>query len=165
MPKSEISQTSMIGKKVPSLELLVTGGQNISLRILKGQYFVLYFYPKDKTPGCTLEGQDFTRLKTKFNKLGTRIFGASKDSIKSHEAFCKTCDISIDLIEDTNEELCKSFGVIQIKNLYGRKYFGIERSTFIVDENGFVVAEWRKVKVKGHAENVLEQLKKLKKQN
>ena len=153
---------SLIGSLAPDVECEVTGEQKINLQNLKGSIVVLYFYPKDKTPGCTLEGQEFTRLKAKFKKLGAQIFGVSADSLKSHESFQKTCGLKIDLIADSDQKLCKAFNVIQMKSLYGRQYLGIERSSFVIDQKSVIRAEWRKLKVAGHAESVLDFVKNLK---
>lgn len=158
--------TKKAPKKVPSkpisapaISLAATGDKNVDLSKLKGKYVVLYFYPKDSTPGCTTEGQDFTRLHSQFKSLGAEVFGVSRDSMKSHENFKAKQAYSIDLISDPDEKLCKAFDVIKLKNLYGRKFMGIERSTFVLDKKGKVIQEWRKVKVPGHAEEVLEFLK------
>ncbi len=152
---------SMIGRVVPALKRVATGEQIINLRELKPKIIVLYFYPRDKTPGCTLEGQEFTRLKAQFKKYGAIILGVSGDSLKSHESFQEACGIGVDLIEDSDQKLCKAFDVIQMKNLYGKKYLGIERSTFVIDQNSIIQAEWRKLKVPGHAEAVLDFVKSL----
>jgi thioredoxin-dependent peroxiredoxin len=152
-----------IGKKVPSFSIPATGDQTIKLSDLKGKNFVLYFYPKDSTPGCTLEGQDFRDNIRKFSSRNTRIFGVSKDSLASHEKFREKQKFSFDLISDEDEKLCKLFDVIKEKNMYGKKFMGIERSTFLIDEKGILRNEWRKVKVKGHVEEVLEAVKNLKK--
>ncbi len=151
----------VIGKKVLSLVLPVTGGKKINLQDCKGQSVVLYFYPKDDTPGCTKEGQDFTSFYSKIQKLNTKVFGVSKDSINSHEKFKSKYKYKFDLISDEEEKLCKFFDVIKEKNMYGRKFLGIDRSTFIIDEKGFIIKEWRKVKVDGHAQEVLDYLKTL----
>ncbi len=151
----------MIGKKAPAIELPATNDQKINLQKLKGSKVVLYFYPKDKTPGCTLEGQDFSKLKSQFKKQGAVVFGVSRDSVKMHESFKDSCGLSVELIEDKDEKLCRAFDVIQMKSLYGKKYEGIERSTFVIDEKGVIQAEWRKVKVKGHADIVLEYVSRL----
>lgn len=153
--KSGSKARSMIGLKAPSLALSATSDQVVNLSLMKKQIVVLYFYPKDKTPGCTLEGQDFTRLRKKFEKNGAHVFGVSSDSLRSHESFRKSCQISIDLIGDADQKLAKAFDVIQMKSLYGKNYLGIERSTFVIDQKSVVRAEWRKVKVLGHAEEVL----------
>jgi peroxiredoxin Q/BCP len=144
------------GDRAPSFRLPATSGRDVSSAALKGQAFVLYFYPKDNTPGCTLEGQDFKRLEKKFAKLGCTILGVSRDSLAAHEKFKEKCGFPFELISDEAGELCKCYDVIQEKSLYGRKFIGIERSTFFVDAKGVVRGEWRKVKVNGHAEAVLE---------
>lgn len=134
----------------------------IRLSDFKGKNIVLYFYPKDSTPGCTLEGQDFRDNKSKFSARNTVILGVSRDSIKSHENFKSKQSFSFDLLSDPDEKLCKQFDVIKEKNMYGKKVIGIERSTFLIDEDGILVKEWRKVKVKEHVGEVLEEIKKLK---
>jgi len=151
-----------IGNKVTDIKLAATGAQVIRLSDFKGKNIVLYFYPKDSTPGCTLEGQDFRDNKRKFSARNTVILGVSRDSIKSHENFKSKQFFSFDLLSDPDEKLCKQFDVIKEKNMYGKKVIGIERSTFLIDENGILVKEWRKVKVKGHVGEVLEEIKKLK---
>ncbi len=151
-----------IGNKVTDIKLAATGAQVIRLSDFKGKNIVLYFYPKDSTPGCTLEGQDFRDNKSKFSARNTVILGVSRDSIKSHENFKSKQSFSFDLLSDPDEKLCKQFDVIKEKNMYGKKVIGIERSTFLIDEDGILVKEWRKVKVKGHVGEVLEEIKKLK---
>ena len=121
----------------------------------KGQKIVIYFYPRDNTPGCTSEGEDFRDNYKKFKKKNTQIFGVSKDTIKSHESFKDKFKFPFDLISDSEEKICKIFDVIKEKSMYGKKYMGIERSTFLIDSKGNLVKEWRKVKVKGHVEEVL----------
>ena len=116
---------------------------------------LLYFYPKDDTPGCTLEGHDFTRLKNQFSELNTVVFGISRDSVKSHQKFIEKCGFKIDLLADTDEKLCQMFDVIKEKNMYGKTVLGIERSTFIINEKQELMAEFRKVKADGHAEEIL----------
>lgn len=138
-----------------------TSGEKIRLKDLRGQNVVLYFYPKDSTPGCTLEGQDFRDLHSKFRRQKTVILGVSRDSIASHEKFKAKQKFPFELISDPDEKLCKKFDVIQEKTLYGRKFMGVERSTFLIDANGRLRGEWRKVKVKGHAAEVLEAVKEL----
>lgn len=133
-----------------------TGGKNISLQDFKGSRVVVYFYPKDNTPGCTTEGQDFKRLKNEFAAKNTVVVGVSKDSLKSHENFKGKFGFPFDLIVDEDESFCRAFDVIKLKKLYGREFMGIERSTFLIDEDGLILKEWRKVKVDGHAEEVLE---------
>ena len=138
-----------------------TRDKTIRLKDLRGQNVVLYFYPKDSTPGCTTEGRDFAQLHTKFRRQKTIILGVSRDSIASHEKFREKQGFPFDLISDPDEELCKAFDVIHEKTLYGRKFMGVVRSTFLIDGNGKLRKEWRKVKVKGHAEEVLEAIKAL----
>jgi peroxiredoxin Q/BCP len=138
-----------------------TSGNTISLKELRGKNVVLYFYPKDDTPGCTIEGNDFTALHNKFKRAGTVIFGISADSIASHEKFKVKQGFTFDLISDPEQKLCNKFDVIREKNLYGRKFMGIVRSTFLIDSDGKLRREWRKVKVEGHAEEVLEAVKAL----
>lgn len=150
-----------IGKKVPDFTLPATGEKTITLSELKGTRVVLYFYPKDSTPGCTTESQGFRDEYLKFRRRNTTILGVSRDSLRSHENFRAKHGFQFDLISDPDEDLCKLFDVIKEKNMYGRKVLGIERSTFLIDEEGVLVKEWRKVKVKGHVEEVLEAAKEL----
>ncbi len=150
-----------IGKKVPQFSLPATGNQTIKLSELKDKNIVIYFYPKDSTPGCTLEGQDFRDNIRKFSSRNTRILGVSRDSLSSHEKFKDKQKFNFDLISDEDEKLCSIFDVIKEKNMYGKKHMGIERSTFLIDEKGILRNEWRKVKVKGHVEEVLEAVKNL----
>ncbi len=138
-----------------------TGDKKIRLKDLRGSNVVIYFYPKDATPGCTLEGQDFRDLHGRFKRQKTVILGVSRDSIASHEKFRDKQNFPFDLLSDPDEKLCKQFDVIKEKNMYGRKVMGIERSTFLIDADGKLRGEWRKVKVKGHAEEVLEAAKEL----
>lgn len=147
--------TVSIGKKVPNFELPATGDQNIKLSELKGKKVVIYFYPKDSTPGCTTEGQDFRDNHNKFKRAKTVILGVSRDSIKSHENFKAKQEFPFELLSDKEETLCSLFDVIKEKNMYGKKVMGIERSTFLIDEKGVLRNEWRKVKVAGHVEEVL----------
>ena len=148
-----------VGKKVPDFNLPATGGKDVKLSKLKGKSVVLYFYPKDDTPGCTLEGQDFRDLYAKFTRRNAVILGVSRDSLKSHDRFCGKFGFQFDLLSDEDEKVCTLFGVMKEKNMYGKKVWGIERSTFLVDERGVLAREWRKVQVKGHAAEVLEALK------
>ncbi len=149
------------GKKVPDFTVPATGEKTITLSELKGTRVVLYFYPKDSTPGCTTESQGFRDDYLKFRRRNTIILGVSRDSLRSHENFRAKHGFQFDLISDSEEALCKLFDVIKEKNMYGRKVLGIERSTFLIDEEGVLVREWRKVKVKGHVEEVLEAVKEL----
>ncbi|TNF35160.1 MAG: peroxiredoxin [Gammaproteobacteria bacterium] len=144
-----------IGKKVPNFTLPATGEQTISLKDLQGSNVVLYFYPKDSTPGCTREGQDFRDHHSKFKRASTVILGVSRDSIKSHENFKAKQNFPFELLSDADETLCSLFDVIKMKNMYGKQVRGIERSTFLIDSKGVLRQEWRKVKVDGHAEEVL----------
>ncbi len=138
-----------------------TRNKKIRLKDLRGQNVVLYFYPKDSTPGCTTEGRDFSALHAKFRRQKTVVFGVSRDSLASHEKFRDKQGFKFDLISDPDEKLCKKFDVIHEKTLYGRKFMGVVRSTFLIDSSGKLREEWRKVKVKGHAEEVLEAVKAL----
>lgn len=150
-----------VGKPVPDLALPATGDQTIRLSDLKGHNVVLYFYPKDNTPGCTLEGQDFRNLHAKFNRANTVVLGVSRDSVKSHEGFKSKQEYPFELLSDEDEKACKLFDVIKLKNMYGKEVMGIERSTFLIDAAGVLRREWRKVKVEGHAAEVLEAAKAL----
>lgn len=145
-----------IGKKVPAFKLPATGGRKLGLADFKGKKLVLYFYPKDDTPGCTTEGQGFRDHYKAFQKAGAEIVGVSRDSVASHEKFKAKYGFPFDLVADEDETLCGIFDVMKEKNMYGRKYLGVERSTFLIDEKGVLRAEWRKVKVPGHVEAVLE---------
>jgi len=150
-----------IGKKVPEFELPATSNTTVSMKSLKGRNAVIYFYPKDSTPGCTTEGQDFRDRIAEFDKANTAILGVSRDGLKSHENFKSKQAFPFELISDKDEILCGIFDVIKEKNMYGRKVMGIERSTFLIDAKGVLRQEWRKVKVKGHAEEVLEAAKEI----
>ncbi len=150
-----------LGKPVPDFTLPATGGKDISLSDFRGKNVVIYFYPKDSTPGCTTEGQDFRDSIKTFQRRKTVILGISRDSIKSHENFKAKQDFPFDLLSDAEEQACRLFDVIKEKNMYGRKVMGIERSTFLIDAEGILRREWRKVAVKGHVEEVLEAVKAL----
>jgi peroxiredoxin Q/BCP len=148
------------GKLVPKkLPLSLSSGKAATLADYAGQWLVVYFYPKDSTPGCTTEGIDFNALLPKFKKLGASVLGVSRDSLKSHQNFCAKQGFRFDLVSDVDEALCQAFGVIKEKQLYGRKYIGIERSTFLVDPEGRIAQAWRGVRVPGHAQAVLDALK------
>ncbi len=151
----------MLGTKVARFTAAATGGAAFDLSSHMGHPVVLYFYPKDNTPGCTQEGADFRDLHGKFAKLGAVVAGISRDSIKAHEAFKAKMGFPFDLISDADEKLCAQFGVIKMKNMYGKKVRGIERSTFLIDGKGILVREWRGLKVAGHAAEVLEAVKAL----
>ena len=150
-----------IGKKVAKFSLPATGERTLSLQDFLGTHLVLYFYPKDNTPGCTSEAQAFRDAHAQFRKAGAAIVGVSRDSVKSHENFKALQELPFPLLSDTDESLCRQFDVIREKSLYGRKFLGIERSTFLIDKHGVLRAEWRKVKVKGHAEEVLQAVRAL----
>jgi len=148
-----------VGKAVPDFELPATGDKTIKLSGLKGKNVVLYFYPKDSTPGCTKEGQDFRDNTAKLKRRNTVVLGVSRDSIKSHENFKEKQCFPFDLLSDRDEKLCKLFDVIKQKNMYGKQVMGIERSTFLIDSKGVLKKEWRGVKVDGHVDEVLEAIK------
>lgn len=158
---SEITMSIKIGNSIPNLTVATTLNQALKLRSLKGKNLVLYFYPKDNTPGCITEGQNFRDAYKDFEKANTEILGVSRESIRSHQNFINKQSFPFDLISDPEEELCKAMDVIKEKNMYGKKYMGIERSTFIFDSNGKLKHEIRKVKVKGHADEVLELIRAL----
>lgn len=147
-----------VGETVPDFELPGTSGAQFSLQHYRGKKVVLYFYPKDSTPGCTIEGNDFSRMHQQFLDKNTHVFGISRDSLKSHENFKCNQNFQFELLSDAGEKACKIFDVIQEKNMYGNITMGIERSTFVIDENGKLAKEWRKVKVEGHADEVLQSL-------
>lgn len=146
-------------RQAPDFKCPATGDQTIHLKSLRGKKVVIYFYPKDSTPGCTTEGQDFRDLHAKFKRQSAVILGVSRDSLASHEKFKAQQKFPFELLSDPDEVLCRKFDVIKEKTLYGRKFMGIERSTFLIDERGKLREEWRKVKVKGHAAEVLEAVK------
>jgi peroxiredoxin Q/BCP len=150
-----------VGKKVPDFSLPATGDKTVRLKDLRGKNVVVYFYPKDSTPGCTTEGRDFSDNHRKFARANTVILGISRDSLKSHENFKAKQEFPFDLLSDTDEKVCKLFDVIKEKNMYGRKVIGIERSTFLIDKEGRLNREWRKVRVKGHVDEVLDAAKAL----
>lgn len=147
-----------LGKTVLSLPLALSGGSTARLADFSGRWLVLYFYPKDSTPGCTTEGNDFNALLPRFRKLGADILGVSRDSLKSHQNFCGKQGFAFELVSDADEPLCRAFDVIKPKKLYGRDYVGVERSTFLIDPHGRIVQAWRGVKVPGHAQAVLDAL-------
>jgi len=148
------------GDPVPKkLKLALSSGETATLGDYAGGWLVLYFYPKDSTPGCTTEGIEFNALLPKFKKLGATVLGVSRDSLKSHQNFCAKQGFDFDLVSDPDETLCQAFDVIREKNMYGRKVIGIERSTFLIDPKGRIQESWRKVKVAGHAQAVHDALK------
>jgi peroxiredoxin Q/BCP len=146
---------------VPDFSLPSTAGSDFSLRAARGRPLVLYFYPRDNTPGCTLEGQDFQRLLPAFRRLGVRVCGVSRDSLAAHAKFCAKFAFDFELLADEDGSVCRQFDVIHAKNMYGRKVLGIVRSTFLIDAAGRLRQQWRKVKVDGHAAEVLEAAKAL----
>ena len=150
-----------VGKKVPDFALPATGGETVRLSELRGAPVVLYFYPRDDTPGCTLEGQDFRDQARALRALKATVLGVSRDTLASHEKFKAKHELNFSLLADSEEQLCQLFGVIKDKNMYGRKVRGIERSTFLIDADGVLRREWRGVKVKGHVAEVLESLRQL----
>ncbi|SDH95917.1 peroxiredoxin [Pseudomonas panipatensis] len=142
-------------KAVADFQADATSGQQVRLSALKGKQVVLYFYPKDSTPGCTTEGQDFRDQYAAFQQANTLVFGVSRDSLKSHENFKAKQELPFELISDKDEALCQLFDVIKLKKLYGKEYLGVDRSTFLIDANGVLRQEWRGVKVPGHVAAVL----------
>ena len=150
-----------LNEPVADFEAQATSGQTISLAGLKGQQVVIYFYPKDSTPGCTTQGQGFRDQHAAFEAANTVVFGVSRDSLKSHENFKTKQAFSFELISDKDEALCQLFDVIKLKKLYGKEYLGIDRSTFLIDKKGVLRQEWRGVKVPGHVAAVLESAQSL----
>ncbi|MCQ8118222.1 peroxiredoxin [Methylomonas rosea] len=144
-----------LGSAVPDFEIAATGEKTVKLSDYRGKKVVLYFYPKDNTPGCTQEGQGFRDNIEQFNQLNAVILGVSRDSVKMHEGFKCKQEFPFDLLSDQDESLCNLFDVIKMKNMYGKQVRGIERSTFVIDEDGVLVKEWRKVQVKTHIAEVL----------
>ncbi len=144
-----------VGNKIKNFKAEMTGEKNFNLSDYSGQHIVIYFYPRDNTPGCTSEGEDFRDNFKIFTKKKTKIFGVSKDSLKSHDGFKDKFNFPFELISDPDEKICKLFDVIKEKSMYGKKYMGIERSTFLIGPDGKLLKEWRKVKVKGHVTEVI----------
>ena len=151
----------VVGKRVPDFTLPSTSGESFKLAAQRGHKVVLYFYPRDATPGCTLEGQNFRDLHPRFKRADTRVFGISRDTLASHAKFCEKQGFPFELLSDEDGKICKLFDVIRLKNMYGKKVLGIERSTFLIDGEGILRREWRKLKVDGHAEQVLEAARSL----
>ena len=152
---------SLEGKKCPNFLGDATGGTKLSNKDFVGKNLIIFFYPKDNTPGCTLEGQDFRDNYKDFLKLNAEIIGVSRDSLKSHDNFKEKQNFQFQLLSDPDEKMCNSFDVMREKSMYGKKYIGIDRSTFLINAEGLIVKEWRSVKVKGHVLEVLEVLKSL----
>ena len=149
----------MLGKTLPNLTVESSSGEKINLKDLKGHKTILYFYPKDNTPGCTIQGNEYNAFLNHFDKLNTKVYGISRDNLKSHDKFIQKCNFKFELLADTDEKMCKFFDVIKEKNMYGKKVMGVERSTFIIDENGKIIGEYRKVKAEGNAALILEVVK------
>ena len=154
-------ETSLVGLKVPDFELASTGNKTFKLSASLGSSLVLYFYPRDNTPGCTTEGQQFRDLHAQFAGLGCAVYGVSRDSIKSHEGFKSKMAFPFDLLSDPDEKVCNLFAVMKMKNMYGKQVHGVERSTVVIDGRGSVRRQWRGVKVPGHAQEVLESVTSL----
>jgi peroxiredoxin Q/BCP len=151
----------ILGNPVPDFEASSTGDKTVKLSDYQGKYLVIYFYPKDNTPGCILEGQSFRDNIEKFTTLNAVIVGISRDTVRVHEGFKCKQQFPFDLLSDSDEKLCQLFDVIKMKNMYGKQVRGIERSTFLVNPEGLLVREWRKVKVKDHCEQVVQALHEL----
>ena len=148
-------EKKLVGKKCPKFSGDCTSDIKLSNTDFIGKNLVVYFYPKDSTPGCTLEGQDFRDNYKKFKKLNTAILGVSRDSVKSHNNFKEKQSFPFELLSDPDEKMCKAFDVMKMKSMYGKQYIGVDRSTFLINDKGMVVKEWRSVKVKGHVDEVL----------
>jgi peroxiredoxin Q/BCP len=151
-----------VGEQAPDFCLPNQDGEEICLRDFRGKWVILYFYPKDNTPGCTTEALDFTALKEEFEKEGAIILGVSPDSIKRHQNFITKKNLAITLLSDEDKEVLKKYGVWQLKKSFGKEYMGVVRTTFLIDPDGKIAYIWEKVKVKNHAKEVLEKLKELK---
>ena len=151
----------ILGKKCPKFKAESTSGKTLQSEDFLGKNLVIYFYPKDSTPGCTTEGQEFRDAYKEFKSSNTEILGVSRDSVKSHENFKAKQSFPFELLSDPDEKVCKDFDVMKLKSMYGREYIGVDRSTFIINAEGKVVNEWRSVKVKGHVAEVLEVIKSL----
>jgi len=155
-------ESTLVGLKVPDFEIASTGNRTFKLSAELGSPLVLYFYPKDNTPGCTTEGQEFRDLHGEFVRRNCAVYGVSRDSIKTHEGFKSRMSFPFELLSDPDEKVCNLFGVMKMKNMYGKKVWGVVRSTFVIDPEGVVRREWRGLKVPGHAREVLEFVKSLK---
>lgn len=155
--------TLVINKPLPEFEAVATGDVKVTNTSHNGQILVLYFYPKDHTPGCTTEASQFREMHHEFEKAGAVVFGVSRDNMKSHDDFKAKLELPFELIADTEEKMCHMFGVVKNKIMYGKKVKGIERSTFLVNQDGILVQEWRGLKVPGHVDEVLKAVKALKK--
>ena len=151
-----------VGEKAPDFKLKDQNGQEVSLSDFKGKWVVLYFYPKDNTPGCTKEAEDFTRLIENFEKLGTVVVGISPDSVESHRRFAEKRNLRVRLLSDPDHRVIESYGAWKLKKRFGKEYYGVVRSTFLIDPDGNVAHIWQNVRVKGHAEAVLQMVEELK---
>jgi peroxiredoxin Q/BCP len=151
----------MIGKKMPIIKLSANGGKKVDSTQINDKKIVIYFYPKDNTPGCTIETKDFSKLYKQFKEAGAEVIGISRDSVKSHDKFADKLCVPFLLGSDEEGDICQQFGCWVEKSMFGKKYFGIERSTFVIDEKGVIKNEWRKVKVAGHAQEVLDYIKEM----
>ena len=149
------------GKKCPKFQAYATSDENLTNETFANNNLVIYFYPKDSTPGCTVEGQDFRDNYEEFKELNTEILGVSRDSVKSHNNFKEKQSFPFELLSDPDEKMCKAFDVMKMKSMYGKQYIGVDRSTFLINEKGVIVKEWRSVKVKGHVEEVLAAVQEL----
>ena len=154
-------ESTLVGLKVPDFEIASTGNRTFKLSQELGSPLVLYFYPKDNTPGCTTEGQEFRDLHGEFARRNCAVYGVSRDSIKTHEGFKSRMSFPFELLSDPDEKVCNLFGVMKMKNMYGKKVWGVVRSTFVIDPEGVVRREWRGLKVPGHAREVLEFVKSI----
>jgi peroxiredoxin Q/BCP len=154
-----LHMTLKIGEAAPDFEIPASNGEKVKLSNFKGKNVVLYFYPKDMTPGCTTEACDFRDYHDEFSKLNAVILGISTDSLDKHKKFIEKYDLPFLLLADEDHEVCELYGVWKLKKNFGKEYMGIERSTFVIDQEGKLVKEWRKVKVKGHVEEALEFIK------
>lgn len=152
---------TQIGDTAPDFTAPIEDGSELTLSSLRGGALVLYFYPKDNTPGCTTEAKDFTAMGAEFEAAGARVIGVSKDSVKKHANFIAKQELGVTLVSDADSDICETYGTWVEKQMYGKTYMGIERATFLIDAQGQIVQVWRKVKVKGHAEAVLEAVKAL----
>jgi len=156
-----VGASTLLNQKISDFSLPATGGKTFRLSESKARLLVLYFYPKDSTPGCTTEGQEFRDAHNAFRRAGAEIYGISRDSLRSHENFKTKQEFTFDLLSDEDEKVCNLFGVMKLKNMYGKQVRGIERSTFVLDAKGAVRGEWRGVKVPGHVQEVLDFVKTL----
>ena len=154
-------EKKLVGKKCPKFSGDCSGDIKLSNTDFVGKNVIIYFYPKDSTPGCTIEGQDFRDNFKKFKKLNTEILGVSRDRDKSHNNFKEKQSFPFELLSDPDEKMCKAFDVMKMKSMYGKQYIGVDRSTFLINEKGVIVKEWRSVKVKGHVKEVLAAVEEL----